>query len=1003
MKDKQSNLDSKKPLGRKEQEAGEGLQEIKFDAPSSRFQTEQQVQPAAEALDAKGENTTWQKKKTEAKGSQLKQEVAAKVIHDSIAGEIPVAISGRKTLSFSGNDGTVLGSTAGTPIVGQRDRADSRFGKKIDATNKRINYVGSEQTLVEMDESKPLSQNRDAVQGYNGTYRGQDARSQKNTGGVPADLYFQRSIDIIARDEVYFTHGQVVKQQDVVYEDVPTKTLTANNDGVYVESDYAITRGNFIPRALNVTITNEGKITGFNFDTLDISSSSDDQGIIAQASASEKIFLNEAEIFRQNMDAKAGDEKADIWTPLARAVQQPSQDVAYLYDMERDTGSEVYMAYKKTAACASYQINKTAKDGLHAVRPMKEALTGALLSEVDSSVFANGGAAGDSPFQQKYYVKGSAALMIALNDSVAKYVTKADLMTQPKGFVLQLQTADNNMNILRLDPRFVAAVNGREVFSTIDRDYDPTAPVCMSDRAILVHPYDWNELYSFSELNSDGSPKFKNNPLKYSYSDLRNNYVVTVTHPLLAGIHKYLAERGSKLWNLCKPNSGNSVTIQIPIFHGTKNFSLWSLLCLAATPYITQIRVNSMRDVLYYEKNVEYPFYTLKAISDLNPMDAVNYENKDYREPLVSRQMTPAVALTWTLPELFWPFDEESSDNTYKYVLPWYFNEENFNFDASGNVSFDSNEACMSMPSIRSGVRLAYLDDIYGMEERDVRLCLDKMIVPIVSTSAGGGVYKYGQTTDGIPFMTIAGSQFTLKNYLATPREIGYSMVAPYGLARTVYAGDMNAYLAGDASIYGQSSYILTYWTGAGIKFADSVSRTILLPTAMNVDRSTNFEQNWYTIPAILLGDDWSMADPGFVPGVGYLFDSSLAPVANKSKFTPFTNGVDAASGQTVLTDNAYQVVSLQKGIWTRIQKLPFVISPFDVVSSTHKVGEDGLKFDIFDFAYYFGLAGFRASDYLEDIYNRTNMIDEQGLGFIKDPFYEDSPLIRAARGSSQA
>lgn len=105
--------------------------------------------------------------------------------------------------------------------------------------------------------------------------------------------------------------------------------------------------------------------------------------------------------------------------------------------------------------------------------------------------------------------------------------------------------------------------------------------------------------------------------------------------------------------------------ITIPMVYSTTKFSLFALLLLAATPFILNERVNSLRDVLYYEKNVEYPFHQLSRIEHMNPMNAVNYINDDYMEPIKTKTMMPSAAISWVLPELFWPFDELTADNTY--------------------------------------------------------------------------------------------------------------------------------------------------------------------------------------------------------------------------------------------------------------------------------------------------------------------------------------------------
>lgn len=985
---------------RAEQEKGEELRTETSSVPEDRFQAKQQVQPADEAEHAEAPDNSFKLKRQKASGSQLRQEVASKMIRSqNISGEIPSNVTGLRTLSFSGDDGTVLGSTASAPIVGSSNRADSRFGKKMDATAKKINYVPSEQVLTEFDESKPLAETKDAVQGYNGTYRSEQVRQQKKSGGVPGELLFDRSVDEILRDQAYFTTGQVVKQQGVNYFDTPTKTVTGYTNNQPVVSDYSLTRGNYLHRNLKVTIESNGKISGFQFTTVDLTPDPVSASVANMASANEIIDMNKAELDRQNMDHKAGDEKADIWTPLARAIQQPTQTVGYLRDIENITATEVFMSYKKTALAHSYQLNKAAKDGQHSIRPMNEALLGLIGPEISSADYS-----GINAFDKSYYKNGASSLMIALYDSVSKYKTKADLLIQPRSFKMHLQTADNNMNPLRMKPEFAAIVNGEEVFSTIDREYDPNAPVCISDRTGLIHCYNFNDLYSFSSLDSNNQPVFTKDLFQYSYSDLRNNYIVRATIPLLEGIHEWFSQNGVRLYELVRDSANDTAakTITIPMIHSTCFFSLWSLIVLAATPFILNKRVSSLRDVLYYETNVEYPFSQLKKIEEMNPMNASNYSNDNYLEPIIVKEMLPSTAASWILPELFIPFDELTTADTYTYILPYYFNENQFEVNGS-NVLLKDRSGMMSYPSTRSGVRLAYLDDVYSMDERSFRLCLDKMVFPLSDTipSSDYFIYKYGLNGDGIPAVNLSKTQLTSTAIMSTPRELGWFMVTPFGVLHSMdnsstATNNWNNFDDMTNAIFGQSSYRIKYWHADG----EVNGITILSPSTMNVSRAANFQQQWDSIPACLTGgsNQLTVRDPGFLPSLGYMFTSNsngnIEPVSGRSLFAPFVT--QAANGsQTKVTDARFNILSMQKYFWFRLQKLPMALSPWDASSMTRVAGEDAVKSDPFDFLYYFGLSGFRASDYNEDIYNRETERYNKGYLFTSDPFVASSPIFK--------
>lgn len=978
---------------RDEQEKDEELQTLRKDVPDSRFQTDQQVNPTAAAEDVKPVASDYQKIKATGTGSRVKQDVAAKVITMANAGGDAnnEGSSGAAVLGYDGgNASNVAGSAAYTPKVGQ-SRSDSRYGKKLDATAKKLNFVPSEQVEVAYDESKPLSKSPEAVQGYNGTFRNTNARAQKVSGAVPGSLLFQRSVDEIARDQMYYVSGQMIGTTAQL-EDTPTITQGVGENGEIVDAPYTIVKGNYIPRKLHIQFDANRRLEKFYFDVDDISVESDDPTVINSSSTNRIIDANAAEMNRQRMDDKAGDEKADLWTPLARAVKEPSRTVSFLRDMEAITGAAVWMAYKKTALANSYQLNRAAKDGQQVVTPMKEAVLGCIKSYYTQGEWEN-----ERLFDMDNYVNGSSDLYLAINDTVRKYKTKADLLLQPRSFKAALQIADNNMNPLRLKATFAQAVNNREVFSTIDRGYDPLLPVCISDKEVLAYPYDFNDLYAFKSIDNDGNPVFENAPYRYAYSDLRNWYLVNVENPLLKGIADYLRDNASNFMKAQAEFNDNKISltgreIVIPIVSSTTSYSLWDLLVLSATPYITKARVNSMRDVLYYESNIEYPFSQLISIRECNPMNAVNYNHSDYNEPIQCGVMMPSVAITWVFPELFIPFDEKSSGDAYSMILPWYFNEQEFSFSRGQTMSRKRDTHAMTMFSLRDETRFSFLDLLYSMEERDIRLSLDKMTIPPlpVASTAESGVYKYDQNSDGIPFTTYAASDLTYRSILSTPREEGFFAVVPGSYA---HPAPTDGLASADDPTYGQSSYRVKCWAGTRLVLDKEVNDGYDIA----IDRAKAYVQTWYCTDALLHKSESGPADNGFVFSLADLFDGATVK-NNKGRFCPFTDGVSSgvSGGEGKLTDyGVYGLVSTQKAMWTRIQKLPFAISPFDASSMYRKVGEDAVKVDPFDMLYSFGLCGFRASDYREDVYNRENQIVDQGFAYLQDPWVRDNPVFK--------
>lgn len=986
---------------RSAQEAEENLTVVNTTgAPSGRVQNSQQVATTMSATDVKPEGQPT---------IEIKEvEVPPQTVHTTKAAEVEKAARGLATsgsgvsggaaslraTSYSGNSDTIVGDLSATTVLDKSDRKDTRTGKKLDNTLKHINYLYNEQVTVKYDESKPLAENPEATQGYNGTYRNEHARTQKHTGFVPADLYYDRSIDEIHQDFIYPVFGQSIN--DPAAKTIPSYDITSDE---YV--DFNLDRGNHMHTALNVTFNADGSIASFAFGDLDATPSAQDPEVANISALNSIIDANIAELDRQEMDAKAGDELDPKWSPLPRSIQAPTDTIALLRDIEGSTGAEIFMAYRKTAACFSYQLNKAAKDGQRIEGPMFEMIAGCMKDgngHYDPNILKSKNE-GQYPsiFTSDAYKQGAASLMIDLFDSHNKYATKGDMLLQPRGFRLHLQTADNNMNVFRVPSKFAQVVQANEVFSTIDHEYDPFLPVCISDKASLAHPY------SFNTFIGSNRPK----PFVYKYTNNTNNtYYVEVNHPLVKGLYDFMTRLGPKFVK----NLTSDRSISIPCMHSTTGFSLWSLMLLAATPDIMKARIPAFIDVIDYEENFGYPFRQLVDMKTANPMYAKNYVNSDYNEPITLKKMDPATAIKWVMPENLWIAKENTASN--EYVLPWYHSELQYDFDSGDKVILSDIKPCvMSMPSIRSGSRLAVLDTIYGMTERELRLSLDRQTVfpgyGLVDTS-DAHVYKYGLTTDGQPMITIKDSDATLELWVKTPREIGWVIPCPNGmLTQTIKTfaltsdGDIDyentttgrlTYTDSFAE-YGCATMRLRYWHGYDAKSASS----ILEKAAVNINRAMSLRQGFKAIVATRAAGDYrTYSAQDFIVSLSHCFNATAAnpaTVNSNSLFIPF---VKATGNGQVESSASYKVVSLQKYYWTRLQRLGLAINQFDCIPSAKDLGsDDSVKSDPYDFLYVFGVAGFRGSDYNEDSYNREKVRLNLGMLFTEDPYFVDSAAYR--------
>jgi len=1110
---------------RKEEEKKEGLPVVDNNAPGERFQNSQQVANTGATKIDGPKSDGFQLREDEHEGSILKQEVASKVVKGESYGGVNsgmgIAANGR---SVGGSDDGVLGSGNATPVAG-KSRGDGRVAKKLDRQANHLNYTPNEQILRPVKESRPLAESADLDQGYNGTYRNEFFRSQKIAGNVPAELMMDRSVDMIFKDMLYYPQGQQIKITGKDYGDTVKHTAVLNEYGVYVAPDedaapnYVIKRGNFLHRKAHFIFSDnaDGKLDTMYFEVDDLTPTLD----LLQANracVNSVIDRNVAELDRQVLDEKVGDEKAEKWSPLPRAVLDPTLLCGFLRDHEALTGNEVYLSYKKFTTSHAFQLNRALKDGQEAVEPAIEALVGCIgdynsRNSFKQAYFTGGITNLEALIKDKALnARGSAGLAIAIQDSPSKYKTKADLLLQPRSFRMGLQTADNNINPLKVSKRFPQIVDACETFSTIDRDYDPMLPLLVTDKAANIVTYNYNALFGFypdmkeyeltanisgstefesklvvpAELiNGDSDARFvhvliddvtsgagtftsvngvltpntnveacnvqiiinesnakigtkaspvdgywepqnpfalstfkttgcyaavikssdhgfatpinatrlfmsKAGPFTYVYSDIRNSYVIHVRLPLLEGIVQ-LIERdwGSRiLANI----SGKEWTLRM--VHSTQFFSMWSYLVLSATPYILTSRVNSMRDVLYVEKEVGfYPFSQLMSMKDAPTKSYSNFDYVDYDTALQSKVMKPAVALRWQLPEKFWVMKRTAAPSN-TIVMPWYFNEKDYNIGANDVPTVNYDQSNMSMPSIRAGVKLQALDNLYGMTEKDIRLSLDRVLPFIPTTATKMFVYKYGVMTDGIPVF-LCGAPFTLGEWLSQPREMGYVIDAPYGLLTAKIESEEFVSISADATT--GSSDRIRYWLNKNaVKFtleatpADS-EQQILKASGVNVTRAANFVQEWFEFVANGKAPGF---DHGFVFSLNEIYGNNHTLIPGRSKFYPLyketTKSADTGDGAAI---------SLMKALWTRIQILPYVISPFE--------GEDrnnvtwNTTNDPFDFAYFFGLCGFRASDYRESVYNREKEFVNQGLMFVNDPWVDASPLFKEGAAAS--
>lgn len=1020
------------------QENAENLERNVVDAPESRFQQEQQQATVVNTVSKPTDSEGFVRKESKSHGAVLRQEVAAETLKDgkggSAAGVSSPSAFGLKAPSFSGDTGTILGNASGTPMMENSAthnfQGHSRVDKRISDANKDINFNASEQILEQYDAIPPLAASKSTV-GYNGNPKNAAARSQKKTGFTSAEMLYSRSLDMIEKDAFVFSSGQVVCETGTAYDAYPTISYDENDNPVELDPERFV-RGNFSPREIQVDITRDGGrifISRFEVEEDDLSCNDEQSTIVNQSATNHMIDLNRAELSRQTIDADAGSPTSEHFNPLGRSIRQPTRTVTYLQDLENVCGAEIFAAYKFANKARAHFLNRTAKDGQLLVAPGQDALYGHLCGALDNEGLyqAFPDLVEDSFFSIQGMRRGSAALMIPLFDSVGKYRTKGDLVNQPRGLKMHIQTADNNMNPFRVKKEFVAALNSIDAYSTIDHEYDPLAPVYITDNVRLVHPYSWRESLGYTRENHrEKVYTTERRAYWYGAGSGLNTYNVVMGDPLLNGVAYFLELHVSQLWRALNTNNDaghdGTVTLTIPVVHSTTHFSLWDLLVCASTPYIIYERTNTMKDVLDYEMFYKYPLQGNVPIKDANPLNAVNYGALSPYSAIAIKQMLPSSAIRWKLPEVLTPMGTD-------FLLPYYFNERGFDFveEGRGSTLIQNCNAEYTTPVVRSGIKLGGLDDFFGMDVKDQLLITDRMTRlpgnPLMAEFSGC-IYKYGQESDGqvvIRSRYISDFDVTVRDWLSTPRLLGWYMDAPAMTCRCydfdtedgkrmAVAGGLAA--AADINLGSmRPSFRAIEYKGI-YRANDVIVDRPLQVGSVNVNRAQAFSQIWgakwagyedasrffdlcLSINEAIQFNDETGTNPRFVT------------ISDRAQFSPFVYGayaIDGVGRETHTTNTAYSidvddrpiVFSPHFMLWTLLQKTCFIINPFENSDATRPAA------DPYGVAYIFGLAGFMSANYDEEIYNRANQYQNEGYGYTVDPMTAESVIFKEAFSMTQ-
>jgi len=965
-----------------------------------------------------------------------------------------------RAVVFGGGAGTEIGKdVSATTKADNVYRSGSRTGKRVDPITRKIDFNYPEQVEVAYKQSKPLSETTER-QGYNGNYMNEHAIVQKVSGGAPGDPMFNRSIDLITVDMAYYTEGQYncasndYNEFEVASYDSTSKDYNNINDK----------KGNYLVRKLTVTFNDKGAV-GLSFDEVDLANRNQDEAVIRLAGDAALRAINQSELDRLNMVAKAGNESDPAWSPLGDSIVTSSSVNHYLAEIDAYAGDNIFMSERKVSEALSYAINKSAKDGIRLTGPMAELcngnIEGVYSSALNSIDEINGR---DYTFSKDAYAAGSAGLWLAINDSLQKYTTKGKMLSLPMSFKNALTIAKANHNVFRMHESLFNDVRHCELYSTLDAGYDPFNPIIMTDKAALIHPVSAKDTATIV-IDKDTTPDDNKFPtiFTYHYENLRNKYNIPVKNFFFEGLFEYFKDNATRIMD--KLNNQDSTTklwtLTIPVQSSATSLSLWDLFVCSAVPYMVTARQRSLVDLIKYQNNFGYPYTGIIALKEIDVNDAINYGYTDSDSGLISKIANPIDAIKIKMPEVFWSvecsaYDDEKLGGGHgfmatKTVLPHYFTQNQFESDSDGLLRLGDDSSTMSYPSTRSGVELSDMDVIYSMTEEEYRLALDRMVVypgyeraklAITSGDDKGPhvfkskwitegknhyelepslTYKYGITSDGIPTVPYLASAesseeysrcLTILDVMKTPREIGLHFVMPAGVLTPVR--DVSTGYANFRNI--NSGYLTVSGPGfnAYLYHTDkNMQNNILQNSDINIDRNEAYE-NVYTIIQAIPHN--AVTDFGAILSISKGVKATAAAHTfvlddGSLDFVPFVtgsyenNGYNAVNGlyegteeQAISADYSLDVISFQKYFWSRLQRLPFIVNPFDANASnlSYEEGKQkGNKYDIYDFMYFFGFCGFRASDYQELTYERNRQRIALGMNYVRDPYMDRTLLLK--------
>ena len=982
--------------------------------------------------------------------TQIKKEVipknvfntrkAAELVGDvaSQSGDMAAGLArAARRVVYSGGADNIGGDTSANIRATNVTKSGDRPGRQIDSALQHIDEAPAETYSVAID-TIPMLKDGSSNVGYNGNYRNEHAVSQKGAGGAPQDSDFFRTLDQCEYDQVYFAEGQFNMAIGADFNANRTLHAANWNNNAY-GADFTANLGNYVPKTLTVTFNADGLVTNMVMDADDITPVAQPEAVIRAAGDAFIRERNIAEIDRLAMVDKAGDETSSNWSPLGKVIPQSSDTNRIMKELEHNIGDMVALSVAKLSHALAYQNNKAAKDGMKKTGPMFEMTRALVEGQQDKYVSHANDGVGDLFQNTQIMRNGSSELFIAIKDSTAKYNTKGKMLSLPLSFKSALSTAKQNIGSLRCHENFINELHRCETFGKIDEDGSGISPYFLSDGAKVALTLPMHNMLGVTTSNLGVTNV--NNLFTIHYEDQRNRYNSPVYNYLAAGLLDWFNRHGARIVHLIHENDQPN-TLVIPMTSTTSSISLWDLILCDAVRDIAIHRRYAMDLVIQYTANNGYPY---SGSHQLDYDDIMSFQNIGFtgiENPLATRNIPLNIGVKLLLPEVFTPIMGADSDRgnsvadqdliVAKTILPWYFNQNQFDSVVQGNGSiwgynFDGMNS-MTFFDYRGGVSFGNADRIKAMDPEQLKLCMDRLVtIPGMNKQNSNNekftttVYKYAFHEDGIPMVNYNayyyGAQtndiFTIGDLLRTPRELGLSFIAPAGFVTPVETATGANYRNITSSYLGTSgpSFRIKMW-----RSAPNVSRVLFDEVnTFNGTFAANLVANYVTIECTPysinthdgFGVNLAVNRNGDSTYISHImpYVQVAADNGNYNVDTGLYENAEVAIRTTTVGsgDQHYYedagMTSAIRTLWLKLQCLPFVISPFDVNTfDLSTVPHDALAADkytllnptdTFDFLHLFNMCGFRCGEYSGVAFDRHKARIELGLGYVQDPYID--------------